>query len=488
MPHIRPSRHWLPLISALLLLPALVLAQGKAEKLPAPAHYAVFLLGQRAGKMTVTYERSVLYGKPVYSVDADSTIRVAALGEVDQSVRVRIYVTEKGDPVFQRAEISALGRKSVISARYYPDRVECQIEAGGQKTLKNVPIPKGITLTGDKDFSLDDRKMRIGDRESAHYFEPTTLSIQKVSTEVLRRETVTIGSKSFNAFVVKSVDTAAGESTEWLDENGELLQSEAKIGLKMVREDFGALPAAYAPPKDFLAATSVRTDRPITGARKLRVLHLRLTGVPGAELVLSDARQKATVQGSGATVGATFELRASDPPETSSPALPADSRDPLVQDSPYLGLTDPAIRKHAREIVGSETDRAVIARRIRAWVHSHISKPRNAGILRAAPEILVNRDGVCREYATLFAALARSTGVPTRLCGGLIYFEDGFYYHAWVECRLIDNPETWVPFDATLDMDFVDATHVKLSHGDVTEMFQAARSVGQLKAEVLRTE
>jgi len=51
----------------------------------------------------------------------------------------------------------------------------------------------------------------------------------------------------------------------------------------------------------------------------------------------------------------------------------------------------------------------------------------NAGLLRTAKEIMANRDGVCREYATLFAALARAAGVPTRLCGGILYSQNAFF-------------------------------------------------------------
>ena len=94
-------------------------------------------------------------------------------------------------------------------------------------------------------------------------------------------------------------------------------------------------------------------------------------------------------------------------------------------------------------------------------------------------------DGVCREYATLFAALARAAGIPTRLCGGVVYKEGELRYHAWNECRVTDDPGGWIPFDATADGDFVDATHVKPSQGDVTDMYDFAAAVGRLKAQVI---
>ena len=114
-----------------------------------------------------------------------------------------------------------------------------------------------------------------------------------------------------------------------------------------------------------------------------------------------------------------------------------------------------------------------------------MEKPTNVGTPRSAVEILRSRDGVCRDYATLFTAVARAAGVPTRLCSGIVYFKDAFYYHAWVECQLTPGIDGWYPFDATLDDDFVDATHVKFAQGDPADMFGAVRVVGQIQAEIL---
>ncbi|MCX8052365.1 MAG: transglutaminase-like domain-containing protein, partial [Armatimonadetes bacterium] len=102
------------------------------------------------------------------------------------------------------------------------------------------------------------------------------------------------------------------------------------------------------------------------------------------------------------------------------------------------------------------------------------------GITRSASDVLESKIGVCRDYATLFAAMARAVGVPSKVVSGLLYLNDGFYYHAWVECWVGE----WVPFDATMPTDFVDATHIKLVEGDATTMFSLAKVIGSLRAEV----
>jgi len=94
--------------------------------------------------------------------------------------------------------------------------------------------------------------------------------------------------------------------------------------------------------------------------------------------------------------------------------------------------------------------------------------------------VIKSKRGVCRDYGILFAALARSAGIPSRIAAGLLYTDGAFYYHVWTECYVGE----WVPFDATLPTDFVDATHIKLAEGDAPTMFGLAKVIGSLKAEI----
>ena len=111
------------------------------------------------------------------------------------------------------------------------------------------------------------------------------------------------------------------------------------------------------------------------------------------------------------------------------------------------------------------------------------------GVPRSASDILNRRRGVCRDYATLFAALARSAGIPTRLCAGVVYADmngtPAFFYHAWDECYV----GSWVAidptlYDASLGINYVDATHIKFAQGEVTEMYDAVSVVGKLKISI----
>lgn len=64
-------------------------------------------------------------------------------------------------------------------------------------------------------------------------------------------------------------------------------------------------------------------------------------------------------------------------------------------------------------------------------------------------ETLESNKGICYDYASLFAGMLRSEGIPTKLIKG--YNKDIVEYHAWNEV-LIDN--NWIIIDTTYDASY----------------------------------
>lgn len=61
-------------------------------------------------------------------------------------------------------------------------------------------------------------------------------------------------------------------------------------------------------------------------------------------------------------------------------------------------------------------------------------------------EIFINEQGICYDYAALFAAMSRSAGVPTKLLMGTTEYVTS--YHAWNEVYVNDE---WITVDTTID-------------------------------------
>jgi hypothetical protein len=487
-------RHSLLLTLTLLLAPAVVCrAANSLPSSPIVHHYGVYMLGSRVGTSDVTESASTFEGHPALRVDSTTDMKIVVLGTVEQKVDLREFLDPEGRPFTLSMTMSSNGHTTKVDARFTEKQVDCTVDSGGTKSVKSLPIPAGVSLIADPEQigpKGTETKLKPGAKLQLHMFEPMTLQIMPIDIEVLAPETLTLGGKSYHATVIRSSTPLAGESKEWLDEAGELLQDESVLGIKMVREDSGA-PAppatAYVPPPDFAVATSIRTQTVITNPRAVSLLRLRVDGIPEERLVLSDPRQSAEISHQDGKLSVTYTIRATDesPAPVRTPNTEHRTPSPYLSPAPYLEVDDPRIRKQAHEIVGDATDPLEKARRIRAWVHAHMKPEMDIGIVRSASEVLTHPVGVCRDYAVLFTALARAAGVPARVCGGIVYFRDGFYYHAWSEVQPVPGSDHWVAFDATLPTNFVDATHLKFAQGDPTAMFQAVRVVGQLKAEVL---
>jgi hypothetical protein len=455
------------------------------------ARYGVYMVNSRVGSMvTHTIPDAKYQEKPAVRLDADTEIKLTALGSpVEMKTAMSHFLDKKGAPLFLTMTITSSGRTTKIDAEYRPDSVHCTTDDGqGHRSTKTVPIPKGVTLVGDPDVAGNPAaQMKPGVKTTLHIFEPMSMTIQKMTSEVVKTGTRMVKGKPVKAFLLKSTGSM-GESQTWVDAKGGMLESNmALAGIRMVREDVDADPNAvsYTPPQDFAVATSVRTNVQLPDPRKTTSLKLVISGIPDEALLLSDTRQQVLDRKtSGSAVTATYLIRTRELPTTAASTIQGGDV-PELGDAPYLGVNGPEIQKAAKEIAGGETNRGVLARRVRAWVKGHMTKINNVGAPRSAAEIMKSRDGVCRDYATLFAAVARAAGVPTRLCAGLLYFQGSFYYHAWNECKLTDSEDGWYAFDSTLSDDFVDATHIKLAQGEPTETYAATRAVGQIKAEIL---
>lgn len=112
-------------------------------------------------------------------------------------------------------------------------------------------------------------------------------------------------------------------------------------------------------------------------------------------------------------------------------------------------VVDDAIRSVARDIRGSEQNPVRIARAIYDWtldnVEYWVKDPSKwkASPVGSSDYCMTNRTGNCTDFHSLYTALARASGIPTRMKYGSVFKPalDGVdrdaSYHCW--------PESWFP-------------------------------------------
>jgi transglutaminase-like putative cysteine protease len=150
--------------------------------------------------------------------------------------------------------------------------------------------------------------------------------------------------------------------------------------------------------------------------------------------------------------------------------------------NPELNVESDAapIVRQAAKIAGGVENPVKAARMLLAWVYRNVEK-RPVITVPSALEVLRTRIGDCNEHAVLLTALLRASGIPARLCVGLVYARGAFFYHAWTEAFL----GKWISMDATLDQMPADATHIKLVEGGLDRQVPIMGLMGKLRLEVL---
>ncbi len=154
-----------------------------------------------------------------------------------------------------------------------------------------------------------------------------------------------------------------------------------------------------------------------------------------------------------------------------------------LQPSLLVQSDEPILKEQAAAIVGEEKDALRAVELISSWVYHNLEKRPTLSIPNAFG-VYKLRAGDCNEHSVLFAALARSVGVPTRIVAGLLYTKGRFYYHAWNEVYV----GGWVAVDSLLNQVPEDTTHVRLITGGLDRQVRLVRALGRLGIKVIDYE
>lgn len=234
------------------------------------------------------------------------------------------------------------------------------------------------------------------------------------------------------------------------------------------------------------ATFGIAVERDLGEVERLEELTLELMGLGEFELPAGHRQRVLEREGDRAIV------RTLRNPGKGRDRLSPEERERYLAATMRIQSDHDEIRSLARRVGGRRANTWHKVQRLQHWVYTQLeaSMARNAS---SALEVLHARTGDCTEYALLFVALARASGVPAREVGGLIYLGPEaaglgaphtpgpmFVWHAWAE---IHDGARWVSIDPSWDQMRVDATHLKLgrSHRDAAWM----NLLGRLEIRIL---
>jgi transglutaminase-like putative cysteine protease len=226
----------------------------------------------------------------------------------------------------------------------------------------------------------------------------------------------------------------------------------------------------------------IKADRKIPFPQLVWDLKLRLVGLSADTVVINDARQIVTYTSDRKSVDYTITAKIFN--ELDSLKLPISQKgyEAFLSDSDGIQVSDQSIQDKAKEIVAAETNAFKAACKIKSWVYLNVTREEN-DTPASAIDVLKTGRGTSRHAAVLYAALARATGIPTKIITGIAYDNGIFKYHTWAESYV----GIWVPLDPTLAMDMVDATHIKFTEvKDLNVAIQSIlQTIGEITAEIV---
>ncbi len=485
------------------------------ETKPKEDWIGMYLSGRKIGYSSIFTSSTIYHGKIAQLIRSHGMTHLQVLGSsVDQEDETTTISDSNQLPLEQTFDVKSNGSAIHVEAVFdhIHHKIQCKIGSGSSQTNKELFIPAEAHLAGDTNALTAGRKLKIGDKLEFSYLEPLSVELQKAKIEVTGEAKLRdpLTGTPVNTLIVKASLTL-GQMTSWESEAGNTIKSEIDLGvakLIMVRDTKkNALLSDSLIPRfelstgvnqdivppvsaDFAIATAIIPDKIIPNPRTLKILELHITGIP-KERIISDGVRQFEKAVDETDINSPIEVLIEVPIFSEEDSALTSSEDENVarylKKTDYLNIDDPQIRETASQLRGKTRNLYSIAVSIRNWVHKVMVPDPSIGVPRSATDIYGRRRGVCRDYATLFTAVARSAGVPTRLCSGIVYAQDRFFYHAWAECWV----GKWIAFDPTLydpknPVEFVDATHIKFAEGDVTSMFDVVSIVGRLKLKVDR--
>jgi hypothetical protein len=437
----------------------------------------VYLEGQKIGAGMSDTQKL----KDGYRLQQRTFLRMRAFEQDKEITTVFLADTDK-DKQLKRFSFMLSAPPSQIDVRgeVHGQVLQLELLTGGEVQRREIPvtdIPE-VALTFKE--RIAGKNPNVGDTLELPYFDPASMSQQKMQIKVVSEGVAQIDGKQVPTLTLEA--TYHGfVTTQLITRSGLTLEETNTLGMKLKRESRDqAMYEGWSKgqsPVDIIALSAVPLNEAIPSARTTQYLRAHLSG-GGVEVLLGAPKE-------GAVAG---DVEVVIPPRKSwkNYQIPmVDSRFANeLAGSALVQKDDPTIFQMARSIVGDTLKAVDAAELLNTWVHERLRKAPVMGI-PSALDILKTGEGDCNEHTTLYTALARAVGIPTRMAAGIVYSEDigpgpSFYYHAWPEVYLGE----WVPVDPTFGQFPADATHIKLVEGELENQLSLMRVVGNLRVDV----
>jgi hypothetical protein len=438
-----------------------------ASQTPRESWYNLTLMNTKIGYQHTSSENVEYEGEAVRRTKTDTVMNFKALGS-DLTVKVT-RVTYTGSDLMPRYFLSTSNESGLkqVEGRVVDGIAHIKTTLDRETIDTEIPIPPD-TISERKgiDLFLAQEGLKVGDKQTFYQFSFDFLKPVKTELHLVGKESLTYHSEEKQVYVLSTtMDVMGGMNMKsWLDSNGVNYRTEVPLmGLSLVTTKTDKETAVGGIEEiDVILQTRILPvgKRPTRNAKHL-VAEVKLTTGRITETIMSNSRQKLVVNTEQAG-----KLSIQVPPfdAEACPDLPIQNvESEFLAASIYIQANHPDVRAKAVEVIDGETNSWRAAEKLCRWIDKAISDKMTVGY-NSSLATLESLAGDCTEHTVLFIALARSVGIPSRICSGIVFAKDAFYYHLWPEVYV----GRWVQMDPTLGQLIADANHIQLG-GSILE-------------------
>jgi transglutaminase-like putative cysteine protease len=460
------------LIERTYLRPSSVIALDAITQEGVRATDEWFGIYQQGKKIGYAHSRTIPEAE-TYHLSEESEMDILALGSVQRvKMVINSYTTKnfllKYFDFMMQSDMTTMKIKGAV----LKNQLVLDIDTGGQTRTEKIQLTRPPYLSPNIKPAILLLGLETGKTYRFPLFNPATMSTEDAIISIESKDRIKIGDTEQTIYKLKE-SFQGMETTSWISQDGVTIKEESALGYMLLNESkTEAMKRDKGGPiVDIITLTMIPSD-PIKDSSHVTYLRARLKGVPLQGFPLDNDRQMLK--------GDVIEIRKEDYPTAYRLPYSGKEMADYVLPNALIQSDDKRIKNQAATILSGEKNAHAAAKKLNDWVYAAIAKKPVVSI-PSALEVLNQREGDCNEHTALYTALARAVGIPTRMAAGIVYMENGFYYHAWPEVWV----GHWMPVDPTFNQFPADATHIRFTTGNLDRQSDIIRLVGKLKVEVL---
>ncbi|MBI5559062.1 MAG: transglutaminase domain-containing protein [Deltaproteobacteria bacterium] len=345
-------------------------------------------------------------------------------------------------------------------------KIDFILETGKETITDSIMLDSPPFLSLNQRDYLLRQNLQPGDKVKIAYFDPLSLSGKDTLIEYRGLEKTLINGRIFLLHHFEE-NFQGIRINSWIDEEGKVIKEESPAGFVFLAEPEFKARDISRKGEDILRSVAVPFAGDLPDLAGREEMAFRLVLPEETQFDLQGGRQQ--LQGDMVTIR-----------REAVPALEAGVCPGLTDElaaSPYVQADHEKIAARAGEISRGLDSPLPKVRAIARWVYENLEKRPVIGIPDAVTT-LATGVGDCNEHAVLFAALARSAGIPARIAAGVTFHQGAFYYHAWNEVCVGDQ---WLTLDTTRDQLPADLSHIRFVIGETKEQMKIGGLLGRLR-------